>query len=86
MIPAKHGEGRFQASEETVRQLEDEGRVVFRYTDNFNGSVNAIAGVCSANGRVVGLMPHPEHACELLTGPSLDGLELFVSVVKELEK
>lgn len=86
LIPAKHGEGRFQASEETVRQLEDEGRVVFRYTDNFNGSVNAIAGVCSANGRVVGLMPHPEHACELLTGPSLDGLELFVSVVKELEK
>lgn len=81
LIPAKHGEGRFQASAETLRELEDEGRVVFRYTDNFNGSRNAIAGVCSADGRVVGLMPHPEHAVDPLTGPSLDGLELFLSAV-----
>ncbi len=81
LIPAKHGEGRFQASEETLAELESEGRVVFRYTDNFNGSRNAIAGVCSANGRVVGLMPHPEHAVEALTGPSVDGLELFLSAV-----
>lgn len=81
LIPAKHGEGRFQASAETIARLEDEGRVVFRYTDNFNGSMNAIAGVCSANGRVVGLMPHPEHAVEKLTGPSLDGLELFLSAI-----
>ncbi|PRQ11295.1 phosphoribosylformylglycinamidine synthase subunit PurQ [Corynebacterium sp. 13CS0277] len=87
LIPAKHGEGRFQASAETIKELEGEGRVVFRYTDNFNGSVNAIAGVCSPNGRVVGLMPHPEHAVEALTGPSVDGLGLFESVatvVKEL--
>ncbi|MDO4911650.1 MAG: phosphoribosylformylglycinamidine synthase subunit PurQ [Corynebacterium sp.] len=81
LIPAKHGEGRFQASKETVDMLEGEGRVVFRYTDNFNGSINAIAGICSENGRVVGLMPHPEHAVETLTGPSLDGLELFLSAV-----
>lgn len=81
LIPAKHGEGRFQADQETIKMLEDSGRVVFRYTDNFNGSVNAIAGICSENGRVVGLMPHPEHAVETLTGPSLDGLELFLSVV-----
>ncbi|WJZ03605.1 phosphoribosylformylglycinamidine synthase subunit PurQ [Corynebacterium freiburgense] len=81
LIPAKHGEGRFQASAETLKMLEDEGRVVFRYTDNFNGSMNSIAGVCSENGRVVGLMPHPEHAVETLTGPSLDGLELFLSAV-----
>ncbi|HIW90840.1 MAG TPA: phosphoribosylformylglycinamidine synthase subunit PurQ [Candidatus Corynebacterium avicola] len=81
LIPSKHGEGRFQASSETVAELEGEGRVVFRYTDNFNGSVNNIAGVTSANGRVVGLMPHPEHAVETLTGPSLDGLELFLSAV-----
>ncbi|MGO1804234.1 MAG: phosphoribosylformylglycinamidine synthase subunit PurQ [Candidatus Corynebacterium faecigallinarum] len=80
-IPSKHGEGRFQASAETVAELEDEGRVVFRYTDNFNGSVNGIAGITSANGRVVGLMPHPEHAVETITGPSLDGLELFLSAV-----
>ncbi|APT85400.1 phosphoribosylformylglycinamidine synthase subunit PurQ [Corynebacterium aquilae] len=84
LIPAKHGEGRFQAAPETIKELEDSGRVVFRYTDNFNGSVNAIAGVCSENGRVVGLMPHPEHACEALTGPSIDGLGLFVSVAKEI--
>lgn len=81
LIPAKHGEGRFQAAPDTVRELEAEGRVVFRYTENFNGSINGIAGVCSENGRVVGLMPHPEHAVETLTGPSLDGLQLFLSAL-----
>ncbi|MDO4685541.1 MAG: phosphoribosylformylglycinamidine synthase subunit PurQ [Corynebacterium sp.] len=81
LIPSKHGEGRFQASADTLKMLEDEGRVVFRYANNFNGSMNSIAGVCSENGRVVGLMPHPEHAVETLTGPSLDGLELFLSAV-----
>ena len=84
LIPAKHGEGRVQADAETVKMLEDEGRVVFRYTDNFNGSVNAIAGVSSADGRVVGLMPHPEHAVEKLTGPSTDGLELFLSAISHI--
>lgn len=83
-VPAKHGEGRFQASPETVEKLEAEGRVVFRYTDNYNGSVNAIAGVTSENGRVVGLMPHPEHAVELLTGPSTDGLGLFLSAISTI--
>ncbi|MDO4761052.1 MAG: phosphoribosylformylglycinamidine synthase subunit PurQ [Corynebacterium sp.] len=81
LVPAKHGEGRFQASAETVKMLEDEGRVVFRYTDNFNGSINAIAGITNETGRVVGLMPHPEHAVETLTGPSIDGLQLFLSAV-----
>ena len=81
LIPSKHGEGRFQAAPDTIRQLEDEGRVVFRYAENPNGSINDIAGVCSENGRIVGLMPHPEHAVEALTGPSLDGLELFLSAV-----
>lgn len=81
LIPAKHGEGRFQADAETIAQLEGEGRVVFRYTDNFNGSVNDIAGISNETGRVVGLMPHPEHAVEKLTGPSIDGLELFLSAV-----
>lgn len=83
-VPAKHGEGRFQASAETVEKLEKEGRVVFRYTDNFNGSLNAIAGITSENGRVVGLMPHPEHAIETLTGPSTDGLGLFASAIASL--
>lgn len=81
LIPAKHGEGRFQASQETIDELEGEGRVVFRYTDNHNGSLNSIAGITSANGRVVGLMPHPEHAVETLTGPSTDGLQMFLSAI-----
>ncbi|EUA51705.1 cobB/CobQ-like glutamine amidotransferase domain protein [Mycobacterium xenopi 3993] len=62
-------------------ELEDEGRVVFRYHDNPNGSLRDIAGICSANGRVVGLMPHPEHAIEALTGPSDDGLGVFYSAL-----
>lgn len=85
-VPAKHGEGRFQAAPETIDALEKEGRVVFRYTDNFNGSANAIAGVTDATGRVVGLMPHPEHAIELLTGPSTDGLGLFHSAIDAISK
>lgn len=85
-VPAKHGEGRFQAAPETIEALEKEGRVVFRYTDNFNGSANAIAGVSDATGRVVGLMPHPEHAVELLTGPSTDGLGLFQSAIDTISK
>lgn len=84
LLPSKHGEGRFQASDETLERLEGEGRVVFRYVENHNGSRNSIAGVCSENGRVVGLMPHPEHAVETLTGPSLDGLGLFKSVLSTL--
>ncbi|RRQ12514.1 phosphoribosylformylglycinamidine synthase subunit PurQ [Corynebacterium bovis] len=81
LVPTKHGEGRFQASPETLDRLEGEGQVVFRYEVNHNGSRNAIAGVCSAEGNVVGLMPHPEHAVEELTGPSTDGLTLFRSVL-----
>lgn len=83
-VPTKHGEGRFQADDETLKKLEDSGRVVFRYAENHNGSRNSIAGVCSENGRVVGLMPHPEHAVEELTGPSTDGLGLFTSVLNTL--
>lgn len=82
LIPSKHGEGRFQADGQTLRALEEEGRVVFRYTNNYNGSLNAIAGITNETGRVVGLMPHPEHAIDTLTGPSLDGLGLFVSAIK----
>ncbi|MCS5480657.1 phosphoribosylformylglycinamidine synthase subunit PurQ [Corynebacterium sp. YIM 101645] len=81
LVPAKHGEGRFQAAPETIEQLEGEGRVVFRYTDNYNGSLNAIAGITNETGRVVGLMPHPEHAVEILTGPSTDGLGMFLSAI-----
>jgi phosphoribosylformylglycinamidine synthase subunit PurQ / glutaminase len=83
LVPIKSGEGRFVADAATLEQLEAEGRVVFRYVGgNPNGAMSDIAGIRSADGRVVGLMPHPEHAIELLTGPSADGLGLFTSVLK----
>jgi phosphoribosylformylglycinamidine synthase subunit PurQ / glutaminase len=81
LIPLKSGEGRYVASADVLDELEGEDRVVFRYHDNLNGSLRDIAGVSSANGRVVGLMPHPEHAIEALTGPSDDGLGLFYSAL-----
>ena len=81
LVPLKSGEGRYQASDEVLDELEGEGRVVFRYRDNPNGSQRNIAGISSANGRVVGLMPHPEHATEALTGPSDDGLGIFLSAL-----
>lgn len=81
LVPLKSGEGRYVASEAVLDELEGQGRVVFRYAENPNGSMRDIAGVSSANGRVVGLMPHPEHATEALTGPSDDGLGLFYSVL-----
>ncbi|WP_422744650.1 phosphoribosylformylglycinamidine synthase subunit PurQ [Mycobacterium sp. WMMD1722] len=81
LIPLKSGEGRYVASEQVLDELEGEGRVVFRFRENLNGSMRGIAGISSANGRVVGLMPHPEHATEALTGPSDDGLGLFLSAL-----
>lgn len=81
LVPLKSGEGRYVASQEVLDELEGEGRVVFRYRENLNGSMRDIAGISSANGRVVGLMPHPEHATEALTGPSDDGLGIFYSAL-----
>jgi phosphoribosylformylglycinamidine synthase I len=82
VVPVKHAEGRFVADAETLARLEGENRVVFRYAgDNPNGSLAGIAGIGSVDGRVVGLMPHPEHAIERLTGPSTDGLAVFISVL-----
>jgi phosphoribosylformylglycinamidine synthase len=81
LVPLKSGEGRYVAPASVLDELEGEGRVVFRYHDNPNGSQHGIAGISSADGRVVGLMPHPEHAIEALTGPSDDGLGLFYSAL-----
>ena len=82
VVPLKSGEGRYVADAATLARLESDGRVVFRYVDPApNGSMGGIAGIASANGRVVGLMPHPEHAIDPLTGPSVDGLRLFTSVL-----
>ena len=85
VIPLKNGEGGFVADERTLDELEGEGRVVARYVDvNPNGSRRDIAGISNAAGNVVGLMPHPEHAVEELTGPTTDGLGFFTSVLTAL--
>ncbi len=85
VIPVKNGEGRFVADEKTLAQLEAEDRVIARYVGgNPNGSMRDIAGIRNEAGNVVGIMPHPEHAVEELTGPSLDGLGFFLSVLKHL--
>ena len=84
VVPVKNGEGRYVAAPKDLARLEGEGRVAVRYLEgNPNGSLNDIAGVTSEDGRVVGLMPHPEHAVEELTGPSTDGLGFFTSVLKQ---
>ena len=92
-IPISHGEGNYYADADTVRALEEHRQIVFRYTApdgtrgeqwNVNGSVEAIAGVCNRDRNVVGLMPHPERACEELVG-SVDGRVVLESVVSVLE-
>jgi phosphoribosylformylglycinamidine synthase len=84
VVPLKNGEGGYVADERTLDELEGEGRVVFRYLDdNPNGSYRDIAGITNARGNVVGLMPHPEHAVDTLTGPTTDGLALFTSCLAE---
>ena len=84
-IVLKNGEGGFVADPDTLARLEGENQVVFRYLDdNPNGSLNDIAGITNERGNVVGLMPHPEHAVEVLTGPTTDGLGFFTSILKGL--
>jgi phosphoribosylformylglycinamidine synthase len=85
VVPLKNGEGGFVADDSTLDMLEGEGRVVVRYLGgNPNGSYRGIAGIANAAGNVVGLMPHPEHAVDDLTGPGTDGLGFFTSVLKGL--
>ncbi|MHA6801592.1 phosphoribosylformylglycinamidine synthase subunit PurQ [Bounagaea algeriensis] len=85
LVPIKHGEGNYVADDATLDELEGEGRVLFRYVgDNPNGSRRDIAGIRDARGRVAGMMPHPEHAIDPLTGPTDDGLGLFLSVLDAL--
>ena len=80
LLPVAHNEGNYFADERTLRELEDEGRVVLRYLDNPNGSLNDIAGICSAARNVVGLMPHPERVSDEALG-SEEGLKVFESVL-----
>jgi phosphoribosylformylglycinamidine synthase subunit PurQ / glutaminase len=93
VIPMKNAGGRFVADAETLKRIEGEGQVVFRYVDvNPNGSLNDIAGVSNERGNVVGLMPHPEHATEPGFGPDtdaamssgIDGLKFFESAIATL--
>lgn len=86
VIPVKNGEGGFVADPATLDMLESEGRVVARYVGgNPNGSYRDIAGITNESRRIVGLMPHPEHAIDELTGPTADGLGFFTSVVDFLD-
>jgi phosphoribosylformylglycinamidine synthase subunit PurQ / glutaminase len=82
VVPLKSGEGAFTAAPDVLAALEAEGRVVIRYASaSPNGADADIAGVCNEAGNVVGLMPHPEHAIDPLTGPSADGLGFFASIL-----
>ncbi|MDR0782870.1 MAG: phosphoribosylformylglycinamidine synthase subunit PurQ [Propionibacteriaceae bacterium] len=83
-IVLKNGEGNYQADPDTIAQLEDEGRVVFRYLGNPNGSLNDIAGITNQRGNVVGLMPHPEHNVDPTITANLDGRPLFTSLADYL--
>jgi len=85
VLPVKNGEGRYVADSHTLDELEADDRIIARYArGNPNGALRDIAGVRNEAGNVVGLMPHPEHAVEALTGPSTDGLGFFASVLKHL--
>jgi phosphoribosylformylglycinamidine synthase len=88
-IPMSHGEGNYQADADTIKRLEDNGQVMFRYADangnvtpdiNPNGSINNIAGIVNEHGNVLGMMPHPEKACEKLIGGD-DGNVIFTSII-----
>ena len=85
VIPVKHGDGRWFAPPELVRELEANRQVVFRYAEACNGSVDDIAGVCNERGNVLGLMPHPEHAVDPLLG-SADGALILASLVEAARK
>jgi phosphoribosylformylglycinamidine synthase len=83
VIPVKNGEGRYVADAATLDELTVENRIVARYVGgNPNGSMRDIAAIRNEAGNVVGIMPHPEHAIEALTGPSVDGLGFFTSIIR----
>jgi phosphoribosylformylglycinamidine synthase subunit PurQ / glutaminase len=85
VIPVKNGEGRYVADTHTLDEMEAEDRIVARYVgENPNGSMRDIAAIRNEAGNVVGIMPHPEHAIDELTGPSMDGLRFFSSLLKHL--
>jgi len=82
-VPVAHGDGCYFANERTLRSIEAEDRVVLRYLDNPNGSLNDIAGICNERRNVMGMMPHPERAADVLMG-STDGRVILESMVHSL--
>ncbi len=83
-LPIAHGEGQYYADKKTLKQLEANGQVLFRYEgDNANGSVNHIAGICNRQGNVLGMMPHPERASDPMLGGT-DGLKLFQGLLERV--
>jgi phosphoribosylformylglycinamidine synthase len=84
-MPINHFEGNYTCDQRTLDRLRAEDCVVLRYEENPNGSVDDIAGVCNAEGNVVGLMPHPERACDVLTG-ALDGVPLLRSLLEAADR
>jgi len=84
-LPVAHGEGRYHADDWSLDMLEAEDLVAFRYLDNPNGSARDIAGILNEDRNVLGMMPHPERACDALMG-STDGLGVFASLVESLAR
>ena len=83
VVPVAHGEGNYICDEDTLKDLEENGRVLFRYEDNPNGSMNSIAGIINRTGNVMGMMPHPERASEDAVGSS-DGRVIFESIIRSI--
>ncbi len=80
LLPIAHGEGRFQCDEETIKRLEDQDSIAIRYCNNPNGSINDIAGITNEKGNVLGMMPHPERACDELVG-GIDGKSILKALI-----
>ena len=80
LLPIAHGEGRYQCNEDTLHLLEDQDSIALRYLNNPNGSICDIAGITNSKGKVLGLMPHPERACDPLTG-GLDGIPILQALI-----
>ena len=83
-MPIAHKEGNYIADDDTVKKLEDNNRIVFKYLENPNGSQNDIAGIINENGNVLGMMPHPERACDKILG-SDDGKFIFKSIIERFK-
>lgn len=82
-LPIAHAEGNYFCDADTLKMLQDKNRIVFRYIDNPNGSIENIAGITNENGNVLGMMPHPERACESIVNGT-DGSRLFKSIIDSL--